>query len=143
MPRLTELESSLLAQLRVDGRAPVSVLAQRLKVSRTTVTRLMTKLEAAGVILGYTVRTHEDKDPGIIRALSNLEVERHSSRKVSMRLGGIPEIQTIYTTNGEWDLILELSCANLADFDRVLGKIRSVPGVVNSQTNLLLTTVNR
>lgn len=143
MPRLTELESSLLAQLRVDGRAPVSVLAQRLKVSRTTVTRLMSKLEASGVILGYTVRTHEDTESGVIHALSNLEVERNSTRKVSLRLGGIPEIQTIHTTNGEWDLILELRCENLAEFDRVLGKIRSVPGVVNSQTNLLLTTVAR
>ncbi|WP_284255714.1 hypothetical protein [Pseudolysinimonas kribbensis] len=33
--------------------------------------------------------------------------------------------------------------ANLAEFDRVLGGIRSIEGVVNSETSLLLSSVLR
>jgi DNA-binding Lrp family transcriptional regulator len=58
-------------------------------------------------------------------------------------LRGIPELQTLHTTNGGWDLVAEIRTNSLASFDRVLVQIRSVEGVVNSETSLLLTSVLR
>jgi DNA-binding Lrp family transcriptional regulator len=52
-------------------------------------------------------------------------------------------LQTLHTTNGGWDLVAEIRTNSLASFDRVLVQIRSVEGVVNSETSLLLTSVLR
>jgi hypothetical protein len=45
-----------------------------------------------------------------------------------------------HTTNGFWDLVVELQANGLAEFDRVLTFIQSVDGISSSQTSLLLTS---
>ena len=49
-------DQQLLSLLRKDARTSVATLATRLGVSRGTVTNRVTKLEDAGIIVGYTVR---------------------------------------------------------------------------------------
>ena len=49
-------------------------------------------------------------------------------------------MSTLHTTNGRWDVIAELRADTLAEFDRVLSRIRRIEGVANSETNLLLST---
>ena len=48
-------DQQLLSLLRKDARTSVATLAQKLGVSRGTVTNRVTKLEDAGIIVGYTV----------------------------------------------------------------------------------------
>ncbi len=55
-------------------------------------------------------------------------------------LGGIAEVSEVHTTNGRWDLVVELGAATLSDFDTVLRRIRLIPGITNSETSLLLAT---
>jgi DNA-binding Lrp family transcriptional regulator len=140
---LDELDRSLLSALRTDGRAPVATLARELGVSRATVTSRIERLIARGVIVGFTVRVRDEVDPLEIRAISLIEVEGRTTDAVIRRLRGMPEIISLHSTNGGWDLVAELRTASLGDFDRVLGAIRSTEGVVNSETSLLLTSVLR
>ena len=60
--------------------------------------------------------------------------------RVVRTLSGFPEIMEIHSTNGRWDLIVELSAASLPEFDGVLRRIRLIPGITTSETNLLLNT---
>ena len=53
----------------------------------------------------------------------------------------IPEVSTIYSTNGAWDLVVEIKTDSLVRFDYVLREIREVPGVLNSESCLLLSRV--
>jgi DNA-binding Lrp family transcriptional regulator len=55
-------------------------------------------------------------------------------------LGGFPEIAAVHTTNGKWDLIVEIGAESLTDLDAALRRIRLLPGVTASETNLLLAT---
>jgi DNA-binding Lrp family transcriptional regulator len=66
-----------------------------------------------------------------------------STTDVIKALRGLPEIQALHTTNGGWDLVAEIRADSLVDFDRVLGEIRSVDGVINSESSLLLNSVLR
>jgi DNA-binding Lrp family transcriptional regulator len=143
MTPLTELDRRLLAVLREDGRAPVAELARRLGVTRATVTARLVRLVAAGVIVGFTVRVREDAADGGVRAVSLIEVAGRSADGVIARLGGFPEIESLHTTNGAWDLVAEVRAADLASFDALLDRIRAVPGVLNTATSLLLTSVLR
>jgi DNA-binding Lrp family transcriptional regulator len=55
-------------------------------------------------------------------------------------LRGDPAVQTLHTTNGRWDIVAELHADSLEAFDRVLGRIRLIEGVAQSETSLLLST---
>jgi DNA-binding Lrp family transcriptional regulator len=60
------------------------------------------------------------------------------SRQVIRALGRMPEVVSLHSTNGAWDLVARIETDTLPAFDRVLRQVREVPGVTNSQTCLLL-----
>lgn len=140
MPDLDDLDRRLLAALRTDAREPAASLARRLGVTRATVTHRIERLQAGGVILGFTTRVREGAE-GDVRAISFIELEGRATDKAIQRLRGLPEIVSLHTTNGGWDLVAEIRTTSLGEFDRALGRIRSVDGVVNSETSLLLSSV--
>lgn len=141
--KVDDLDRALLAALRADGRAPVAALARELKVTRATVTHRIERLMSSGVIVGFSVRVRDEVDPLEVRAISLIEVEGRNTDTVIRRLRGLPEITALHTTSGGWDLVAELHAVSLGHFDRVLGRIRSIEGVVNSETSLLLSSVLR
>ena len=136
-----ELDHKLIAILREDGRAPFSKLAQILNVSRGTVQARLDRLVASGAVLGFTLRVHEDHDEGAIRAIMMIEVVGKSTTVVIKQLRGLPELYSLHTTNGAWDLIAEIRAAGLSDFDRVLREVRTIDGVLNSETSILLSSL--
>lgn len=135
------LDSTLIAELRKDGRASISYLAQVLKVSRATVQSRLDRLISSGVILGFTVRVHQEIEKETIRAIMMIEVAGQSTSQVIKKLRGIPELVHLHTTNGAWDLAAEIQTTSLGEFDRVLHRVREVDGILNSETSLLLSSM--
>lgn len=138
---LDSLDRQLLSLLRADGRAPVSRLATALKVSRATVQARLDRLLESGAILGFTVRAEEPRSGAGVRAITLIEVAGASTSAVIRALRGVPEITAVHTTNGAWDLVAELHAESLVDLDRVLREMRTVSGVLNSETSILLRSV--
>ena len=143
MVALDDLDRRLLAALRADGRASVASLARTLGVARATVNSRLERLVSSGTVVGFTVRVREERDPLAIHAVALIEVEGRTTDRVIRELRGFPELIALHTTNGGWDLVAEIRTETLADFDRVLGRIRRIEGVVNSETSLLLSSVLR
>lgn len=140
---MDDLDRKLVSLLRSDGRAPVTTLARQLGVTRATINSRLDRMLESGKILGFTVRMREEHGDDDVRAISLIEVEGRSTNDVIKALRGLAEIQSLHTTNGGWDLVAEVRCDSLLEFDRVLGRIRSVDGVINSETSLLLNSVLR
>ena len=131
----------MIGLLRTDGRAPLSKLAEILKVSRGTVQNRLDRLLSSGTLHGFTVRVRDDYEHDAIRSLMMIEVVGKSTSQVIMKLRGIPELQTLHTTNGAWDLVAEIQTLSLNDFDIVLREVRMIDGVLNSETSILLSSV--
>jgi len=136
-----ELDRRLLALLRADARTPAASLAAQLKVSRGTVQNRIARLQAQGVIQGFTVRTRPELERERVRAVMSIAVEGERTAAVIRKLKGFPAVDRIYTTNGRWDLIAELDVADLAAFSRALDEIRTVEGIASTETSLLLAQV--
>ncbi|WP_308465669.1 Lrp/AsnC family transcriptional regulator [Rathayibacter soli] len=143
MNDLDDLDRRMIAELRTNGREPVAALAQTLGVTRATVNNRLSRLVASGTVLGFTVRIREESETDVIRAITLIEVEGRSTDDVIRRLRGFPEVQALHSTNGGWDLVADLRTDTLMAFDRLLGRIRSIEGVVNSETSILLSSVLR
>jgi DNA-binding Lrp family transcriptional regulator len=135
------LDRQLISLLRSDGRASLSKLASQLNVSRGTVQNRLDRLLATGTLLGFTIRVREDYGLDTIRAVMMIEVVGKSTAQIIRSLRGLPELVTIHSTNGSWDLVAEVQASSLVEFDRVLREVRMIDGVLNSETNILLTPV--
>lgn len=136
-----DLDRRIIAHLRIDGRASLSKLSDVLGVARGTVQNRLDRLTSTGTLLGFTVRVREAFDAQTVQAVMMIEVVGKSTSQVIRKLRGLPEIHTLHTTNGNWDLVAHVRAANLGEFDRVLREVRMIDGVSNSETSLLLTSV--
>lgn len=135
------LDRALITHLRADGRASFSKLAIALGVARGTVQNRLERLLETGTLLGFTARVRDDYDANAVHAVMMIEVVGKSTTQVIRKLRGLPEVHTLHTTNGNWDLVANIRAGSLAEFDRVLREVRMIDGVANSETSLLLSSV--
>ncbi|KPA22389.1 Regulatory protein AsnC [Shimia sp. SK013] len=137
---MDDFDRKLISALRHDARASLSDLALELGVSRTTVRARIERLRQRGDIVGFTVVLQEETKTDPVRGLMLLGIEGRGTERIVRQLNGIKAVRAIHSTNGRWDLILELGTDTLDDLDEVLGLIRRLDGVSTSETNLLLST---
>jgi DNA-binding Lrp family transcriptional regulator len=135
---LDSTDRRLIAELRVDGRAPMARIAGRLGISRATAEKRIARMVESGTILGFTVRAREEQTS--IRAIMMIEVAGRTTSAVIRHLKELAELHTVHTTNGGWDLVAEIRVDSLTDLDRVLREVRLIDGVLNSETSLLLSS---
>jgi DNA-binding Lrp family transcriptional regulator len=135
-----DTDRRLIALLRNDARLSVASLAKALGVSRGTVQNRMARLSANGTIVGYTVRLKPDVEEQRMRAFMSVAVEGNQVDAVIKALRGEPAVAALYSTNGRWDIVAELRAESLEGFDRVLGRIRLIEGISQTETSLLLST---
>ncbi|WP_118185464.1 Lrp/AsnC family transcriptional regulator [Paraburkholderia phosphatilytica] len=140
MINLDDVDRQLIALLRDNARSSVVTLAKQLRVARATVQNRLTRLEMSGVIVGYTIRLKPAVEKHRIRALMSIVVEGNRAAEIVKVLRGHPNVAKIHSTNGRWDLVAELQADSLENFDRVLGAIRLIDGIVNTETSILLST---
>lgn len=137
---MDDTDRRLIALLRDNARLSVASLAHALGVSRGTVQNRIDRMAARGTIQGFTVRVRADAEPARIRAITMVAVEGERTEKIIKLLRGYPEIQSVHTTNGRWDLVLELNTESLEAFDTALQRIRQIKGISGSETSLLLSS---
>ncbi len=138
--KMDDLDRNLISALRHDARASLSDLALLLGVSRTTVRGRIERLRERGDIVGFSVVLKQDAHRDPVRGLMMIGIEGRGAERVSRQLNGLTEVRAIHSTNGRWDLIVELGTETLEALDEVLGRIRRFEGVSTSETNLLLAT---
>lgn len=141
MQGLDDIDRSLVARLRDDGRASVSSLAEDLHVARGTAQNRLNRLVSEGVIRRFTIELAPEHEKQTVRAVTTIQLHSTTTSGVVRTLRTIPEVAELHATNGSWDLVAELRAATLEDLDRALVDLRSVRGVVNTETSILLRTL--
>jgi DNA-binding Lrp family transcriptional regulator len=135
-----DTDRELISLLRDNARTPVVGLAQKLRVARATVQNRLARLEKDGTILGYTLRLKPAAEGARIRALMTVAVEGNRGTEVLAKLRGHPNVYSLHTTNGRWDIVAEIRADTLESFDLVLNAIRRIQGIANTETSILLST---
>ena len=137
---MDNLDRKLIAALRQNGRASLSELSQMLGVTRSTVRARMERLRETAEIVGYTVTLKGDEPKHPVRGLMMIGIEGRGTDRILRHLQGLSDVRAVHSTNGRWDLIVEIGTESLDALDAVLAQIRRFDGVVKSETNLLLST---
>ena len=137
---MDETDQKLINALSTDARAPISTLARRLGLARTTVQARLERLEHRGIITGYTVKLGESAKSGRIRATVLLQLDPRKGPLILQRLKNMPEVQVVHTSSGRFDMVLQLATQNTARLDETLDTIGGIEGVRSSESLIHLST---
>jgi DNA-binding Lrp family transcriptional regulator len=105
---MDDIDQELLSILRIDARISILNLAKKLRLSRGTIQNRINKLEQSGIIVGYSVKLKPETELHKLKAMMNIAIEGNNAVTVQNALRGFPNIHTLHTTNGRWDLIAEI-----------------------------------
>ena len=137
---MDDTDRKLISALRHDARASLSDLALVLGVSRATVRNRIEKLRQTGEIVGFSVVLKGDATQDPVRGLMMLGIEGRGAERIVRQLNGLSAVRAVHSTNGRWDLIVEIGTVTLEELDAILARIRRFDGIVSSETSLLLST---
>jgi DNA-binding Lrp family transcriptional regulator len=133
-------DDALLALLKVNARTPVAELARRLGVSRTTVQDRLKRLEEQGVIAGYGVKLGKAASTAGISAIVTVFVEPRQAALVAKAMAAVPQVDTLYTVSGKFDLVAFVKAPTSDELDRVLDRFSDIDGVTDTETAVILST---
>lgn len=137
---LDDTDLHLIAALKRDGRAGFSDLAAQLGISRATVRSRLNRLLDSGEIAGFTALTHADLAESPVRALMMVAIEGAGTDRAVGRMLAMQAVQSVHSTTGRWDVIVELATDSLSALDDTLARIRRLDSVTSSETHLLMST---
>lgn len=138
--KLTDTDQQLLSLLRENARASTAQIARRLGLSRTTVQSRIERLEREGVISGYTVRVHEEYERGQVRAHIMIAVQPKQMTAVVAALKGMPELRSLHSVSGVYDLIAIGAVSDVGAWDVLTDRIGAIEGVERTTSSIVLST---
>jgi len=89
---LDALDTKILSALAQDARTPMRELAQKIGLSAPSTTERVRRLEAAGVIEGYTVRINPESIGLPLAAILRIRPMPGELKRVAEILAAIPEV---------------------------------------------------
>ncbi|WP_432560270.1 Lrp/AsnC family transcriptional regulator [Granulicoccus sp. GXG6511] len=136
---LDDVDRRILRELQADGRLSVNELASRANVSRATAYARLDRLRREGAITGYTVVI----DPAAVglgvAAIVLVNVRQRTWEESAAELGGLPGVERVLLTSGQFDFALLVRVGDIADLrDVLLGRLQTMPFVTGSQTIFVL-----
>jgi DNA-binding Lrp family transcriptional regulator len=133
-----QIDRQLIALLQANARESTANLARKLGIARTTVVARLARLEAAGAIVGYTVRLGGDAVERGVQAFVGITVQPRAGREVIKTLSGFPELRQLASVSGEFDYMALLRAESTMRLDALLDEIGDIEGVIKTTSSVVL-----
>ena len=135
---LDAVDREILRVLRVDGRASIRSVAERVHVSRANAYARINRLLADGVIRGFGARIDNERAGQAASAYITLRIVQDSWRTVREQLRELPGAAHMALVGGDCDVLLLVHTQdNRALRDLVLTRIQAIPEVLSTRTLLV------
>ena len=141
MPELDETDRRILRLLNKDARMSFRRISRELKLSLTTVTTRVKKLEKEGIIKGYIPLIDPEKLGLDMLVTIGLDISKAKTVEIQKKIAKDPHVIAAYNTIGQWDSVIIARFRSRIDLDSFLRKVLSLPGVDKTYTQLVLNIV--
>jgi Lrp/AsnC family leucine-responsive transcriptional regulator len=138
---LDPLDSQILELLQQDARRTFGDIGRQIGLSAPAVKRRIDRLEASGVIRGYTVVLDHARLGGSIEAFAELRFA--GSTRVDDIEGialDVPEVHALFTVAGDPDALAWIRANDVQDLKRVIDRLRSSGKVTGTKTLMVLSS---
>lgn len=116
----------ILTLLQQDGRLSIAALARQVSMSASAVTERVRRLEASGVISGYTATVDPSKLGADILAIVRIRYPTSNYKPLHDVLARSPEILEAHHVTGEDCFVLKVIATSMAGLERTAGKLASL-----------------
>lgn len=139
---LDPTDSRLLAAVQADAQITAQELGERLNLSASQAARRRAKLEADGLIAGYSARLSPGKLGLTVQAFVQVQMAAHSpetAREFLRLISTLPEVVACWTLTGEADYLLRVWCADLPALnDLIHHRLLPNPAVARVQSQIVM-----
>ena len=136
---LDKIDNQILSLLMDDARMPVTSIAKKIGMARTTVIARIASLEQSGIIAGYGVRLNQELFQSGVRAYVGMSIEPRSAAALVKLLQQWPEVETLCAVSGVIDYMMTLRCTSTENLDKLLDQIGDLEGVRQTSTSVILS----
>lgn len=118
-----QTDRQIIRALRQNGRLPLVQLAEQVGLSPTPCKRRLERLEASGVIAGYSAQIDRKTAGFGITAFVSVELERQDAARIAAfqkEVALFDEVVTGTLMTGAQDFLLEVAVESLEEFETFL-----------------------
>ena len=134
-------DRTILDLLAENARRTLGDIGGRVGLSAPAVKRRIDRLEAAGVILGYTTRVDHAKLGRPLEAFTELRFSGDARvDSIAAIADGIAEVQAVFTIAGDPDALAWIRVSDVHELKRVIDRLRNSGDVIGTKTLIVLGT---
>ena len=139
---MDDIDRQIVALLRQDARRSFQSIGLRVALSAPAVKRRVDRLEADGVIRGYTAQVDPGRYGWGTHAIVALYCEgRMAAAEVRDAVEHHPEVEAAYTVAGEASAVVHVRARDTPHLEETLERLRDRPGITRTQTQIVLSTL--
>ena len=138
---------AILRVLLRDSRKSLQDIGREVGMSTTSCWNRIKRMEAAGVIEGYTVKVDLSKLGYQDSVIVQVNLESHSDEMLyefGRTLETIPEVLEAFLISGDYDYYIRIAVQDTRDYERLLReKLYKIPGIRHSKSSFVLRTLKK
>jgi len=145
--QLDRYDKLILEALQRDGRKSNVQLASEVNLSESACLRRVRALEDSGMIDRYTALVSQPKAGLSGNVFVHIGLHREEQSELAAfedAVKNVPEVMECYLMTGEFDYLLRVVVADMADFERIHKEaLTRLPGVARVNSSVTIRTVQK
>ena len=141
---MDHIDSKILSCLTKDARMNASQISQRVNLSVSAVIERMKKMEASGVIKGYTAVIDERLVGFDVQAMISIRLEHPKyNQEFNRQMCAHDRVMEWFYITGDFDYMARIGVSSTEELTKVLHDIKQMPGVSLTRTFVVLENVKQ
>ena len=141
---MDHIDTKILQCLTKDARMNASQISQKVNLSISAVIERMKKMEASGLIKGYTAVIAEKLAGYNVQAMISIRLEHPKyNEEFNRQMCSHERVMECFYITGDFDYIARIGVSSTEELTKVLNDIKQMPGVSLTRTYVVLDNVKQ
>lgn len=141
---MDRIDANILKCLTRDARMNASQISQQVNRSVSAVIERMKKMEASGLIRGYTAVVDERQAGVNVQAMISIRLEHPKyNPEFNRQMCAHESVMECFYITGDFDYIARIGVSSTEELTKVLHDIKQIPGVSLTRTYVVLDNVKQ
>jgi len=138
---MDKLDFGVLQSLNANARKSLRNIAKELKVSLSTISNRVKKLEEKGIIERYIPVVNREKIGYDLTAVINIKLTHGKLIEVQEKISKDTHVSAVYDITGDWDSLIIAHFKDRRDLNNFIKRVLSMDYVERSNTQMVLNIV--
>ena len=141
---MDHIDIKILRYLTKDARMNASQISQKVNLSISAVIERMKKMEASGLIKGYTAVIDEKLAGFNVQAMISIRLEHPKyNQEFNRQMCSHERVMECFYITGDFDYIARIGVSSTDELTKVLHDIKQMPGVSLTRTYVVLDNIKQ